>query len=234
MHTTFTGNLSAPTPSTQPQSSANYPSGPILAQCRQPYHKVDGRTYIKSVAITSESTYSLTDTEPTPTGRRFPAQKWSSRWTRLSDQQVTVSHDDVFARDLPGILVDDDGNALMHFDEQVVSNRSTLSADAQELLPVLSACSLTIPGGGTGSYSVALGSQPDGDAVVTLRISPSDHLTASAEQLTFTPQNSDSPQTVTLTAGMDDDDLNFWREILHKSDVQGFVVGRLTVLTEDR
>lgn len=105
----------------------------------------------------------------------------------------------------------------MHFDEQVVSNRSTLSADAQELLPVLSAYSLTIPEGGTGSYSVALGSQPDGDVVVTLRISPSDHLTASAEQLTFTPENWDSPQTVTLTAGMDDDDLNFWLELTRLS-----------------
>ena len=150
-----------------------------------------------------------------------------------SGQQVTVSHDDVFARDLPGILVDDDGNALMHFDERVVSNRSTLSADAQELLPVLSAYSLTIAEGGTGSYSVALGSQPDGDVVVTLSISPSGQLTASVGKLTFTPENWDSPQTVTLTAGTDDDALNFWQEILHTSDVEGFVVGHLKVLTKD-
>ena len=148
-------------------------------------------------------------------------------------QRVTVSHDDVFARDLPGILVDDDGNALMHFEEQTVANRSTLSADAQELLPVLSAYSLTVAEGGTGSYSVALGSQPDEDVEVSLSISPSGHLTASAEKLTFTPENWDSPQTVTLTAGTDDDTLNFWQEILHTSDVEGFVVGHLKVLTED-
>ena len=147
------------------------------------------------------------------------------------DQQVTVSHDDVFARDLPGILVDDDGNALEHFDERAVTNHSTLSAYAQELLPVLSVYSLTIEEGETGSYTVALGSQPDGDVTVTLSISPSGQLTASAEQLTFTPENWDSPQTVTLTAGTDDDDLNFWQEILHKSDVEGFVVGHLKVLT---
>lgn len=148
-------------------------------------------------------------------------------------QQVTVSHDDVFARDLPGILVDDDGNALMHFDEQTVSNRSTLSADASELLPVLSAYSLTIAEGGTGSYSVVLGSQPDENVVVKLSISPSGHLTASAQELTFTPENWDSPQTVTLTAGTDDDDLNFWQEILHTSDREGFVVGHVKVLVED-
>ena len=149
-------------------------------------------------------------------------------------QRVTVSHDDVFARDLPGILVDDDGNALMHFDEQAVSNRSTLSADVQELLPVLSTYSLTIAEGETGSYSVLLGSQPDEDVVVILSISPSGHLTASAETLTFTPENWETPQTVVLTAGTDDDGLNFWQEILHTSDVEGFVVGHLKVLTEDR
>ena len=149
-------------------------------------------------------------------------------------QRVTVSHDDVFARDLPGILVDDDENALMHFDEQAVSNRSTLSADAQGLLPVLSAYSLTVAEGGAGSYTVVLSSQPDGDVVVALSISPSGHLTASAEKLTFTPENWDSPQTVTLTAGTDDDALNFWQEILHTSDVEGFVVGHLKVLAEDR
>ncbi len=148
-------------------------------------------------------------------------------------QQVTVSHDDVFARDLPGILVDDDGNALMHFDEQAVSNRSTLSADVSELLPVLSAYSLTVAEGGTGSYSVVLGSQPDENVVVTLSISPSGRLTASPEELTFTPENWDSPQTVTLTAGTDDDDLNFWQEILHTSDTDGFVVGHVKVLVED-
>ena len=148
-------------------------------------------------------------------------------------QRVTVSHDDVFARDLPGILVDDDGNALMHFDEQAVSNRSTLSADGQGLLPVLSAYSLTVAEGGTASYSVVLDSQPEEDVVVNLSISPSDHLTASVEELTFTPENWDSPQTVTLTAGTDDDDLNFWQEILHTSDTDGFIVGHLKVLTED-
>ena len=148
-------------------------------------------------------------------------------------QRVTVSHDDVFAKDLPGILVDDDGNALMRFNEQMVSNRSTLSEDGRELLPVLSAYSLTVAEGGTGSYSVALGSRPEEDVVVNLSISPSGHLTASVEELTFTPENWDSPQTVALTAGTDDDELNFWQEILHTSDTEGFVVGHVKVLVGD-
>lgn len=66
-----------------------------------------------------------------------------------------------------------------------------------------------------------------------LSISPSGHLTASAEKLPFTPENWDSPQTVTLTAGVDGDDLNSRQEILHTSDVEGFVVGHLKALIED-
>ncbi len=60
-----------------------------------------------------------------------------------------------------------------------MSNRSTLRADAFELLPVLSAYSLTIAEGGTGSYSIVLGSQPDENVVVTLSIAPPGRLTAS-------------------------------------------------------
>ena len=150
-----------------------------------------------------------------------------------SGQQVTVGYDDVFARDLPGILVDDHGNALTRFDERAVSNHSTLSADAQELWPVLSAYSLTVAEGGTGSYTVALGSQPDENVTVTLVISPSGHLTASVEELVFTPENWSSPQTVALTAGTDDDDINFWQEIIHSSTAEGFVVGHVKVLVED-
>lgn len=150
-----------------------------------------------------------------------------------SGQQVTVGYDDVFARDLPGILVDDHGNALTRFDERAVSNHSTLSSDAQELWPVLSAHSLTIAEGGTGSYTVALGSQPDEIVTVTLAISPSGHLTASVDELVFTPENWSSPQTITLTAGTDDDEINFWQEIIHSSTAEGFVVGHVKVLVED-
>ena len=148
-------------------------------------------------------------------------------------QQVTVSHDDVFTRDLPGILVDDGGNALMHFNDQGVANPSTLSEDVPKLWPVLSDHSLNIAEGGTGSYTVALGSKPEDDVAVTLRILPPSHLTASVQELAFTPENWASPQTVTLTAGTDDDEINFWQEIVHSSTVDGFVVGHVKVLVKD-
>ena len=150
-----------------------------------------------------------------------------------SGQEVKVAFDDVFARDLPGLLVDADGNPLEHFGPQHVANNSTLVNDGGEHWPALSAYSLTIAEGGTATYTVALGSQPDQEVTVSLSISPSSGLTASPSSLTFTPDNWAGRQTVELTAEADDDALNGWHEIIHTADVAGFIVGHLKVLTED-
>ena len=99
--------------------------------------------------------------------------------------------------------------------------------------PVISAYSLTVAEGQTGTYTVALGAQPDQDVTISLSISPSTHLSADTETLTFTPVNWSTPQTVTLTAGTDADDINLWQEIVHTADIDGFIVGHLKVLTEE-
>ena len=69
---------------------------------------------------------------------------------------------------------------------------------------------------------------------VTLPIAPSGFLTASASQLTFTPDNWSAPQSVTLTSENDRDDVNLWREIVHTSTADGFIAGHLKVLVESR
>lgn len=58
-------------------------------------------------------------------------------------------------------------------------------------------------------------------------------MTANAESLTFTPQNWDIAQTVTLTAGVDEDDPNSWEEIIHSSETEGLVTGHVKVLIEN-
>ena len=148
-------------------------------------------------------------------------------------QDVEVAYDDVFARDVPGVIVDHAGNPLEHFSSQMVANESTLPADADANWPVISAYSLAVAEGQTGTYTVALGAQPDEDVTVSLTISPATHLTADAETLTFTPANWSTPQTVTLTASTDADDVNFWQEIVHTADTDGFIVGHLKVLIEE-
>ena len=150
-----------------------------------------------------------------------------------SGQEVQVANDDVFAKELPGMLVDADGNPLEHFGPQGVTNNSTLIRDGDDLWPALSTYSLTITEGGTATYTVALGSQPYQEVTVSLTISPSGGLTASPASLTFTPDNWAGRQAVELTAEADDDGLNGWHEIIHSADVARFIVGHLKVLTVD-
>ena len=64
---------------------------------------------------------------------------------------------------------------------------------------------LTVVEGGSADYTVALDSQPTGDVTVTISGHSGSDLNLSAETLTFTPDNWNVAQTVTVTAGQDDD-----------------------------
>ncbi len=148
-------------------------------------------------------------------------------------QTVTVAYDNIFTGDLQGLLVDDAGNALDEFSAQSVTNNSSL-ADADGLIwPSLSAHSLTVAEGGTATYTVALASQPDEDVTVSLAVVPGTHLSTDVTSLTFTRDNWDTAQTVTLTSASDVGGQNFWQEIIHTSDSEDFVSGHVKVLIED-
>ena len=142
-----------------------------------------------------------------------------------------MAYDDVFARNVPGIIVDHALNPLDHFSNQPVANDSTLPDATATNWPVIRDYSLTIREGETGTYTVALGAQPTQDVTVTVSISPATHLSPSNHTLTFSADNWSTPQTVTLTA--DAGAANSWHEIVHASDLDGFIVGHLKVLIEE-
>ena len=148
-------------------------------------------------------------------------------------ETVEVAYDNVFADDVAGLLIDDAGNALAPFSAQTIANNSTLPDNENALWPMVTSDSLTVEEGGGNTYTITLGSQPAEDVTVSLSLSPTGHLTAGPVELSFTPENWDTPQTITLTAGWDDDELNFWLEIIHTSDAEDFIAGHLKVLVED-
>ena len=148
-------------------------------------------------------------------------------------QSVEVAYDNIFSADVSGLLIDAAGNALEAFSDQEVTNNSTVPDVENPLWPTVSADSLTVEEGESGTYTIKLGSQPDEDVTITLSVSPGGNLTADIEELTFTTANWNTAQTITLTAGMDDDDLNSWHEIIHTSDTEDFVSGHVKVLVED-
>ena len=64
---------------------------------------------------------------------------------------------------------------------------------------------LTVPEGGANSYTLVLGSRPTGDVTVGVTLPAGTDLTLDKTTLTFTVDNWDVAQTVTVTAAEDDD-----------------------------
>ena len=141
-----------------------------------------------------------------------------------SGQQVAVAYDNIFARDAVGIFIDAAGNALQNFSSRAAANRSTASASGEQDSPpdlALGVTELEVGEGGTGTYTVALGSRPTGSVGVRIA-SSSRKLSASPRNLTFTTGNWSTAQTVTLAAGQDDDALNYWVKVTHTAFAGGY------------
>ena len=89
-----------------------------------------------------------------------------------------------------------------------------------------SATALTVPEGDSRTYTVALGSQPAGPVTVTPSVAGSADVTVSGA-LTFTAQNWDQAQTVTVSAAQDADAANDAATVSHA--VSGGDYGSVTV-----
>ena len=64
---------------------------------------------------------------------------------------------------------------------------------------------LTVPEGGSNSYALVLSSRPTGDVAIGVTLPAGTDLTLDKTSLTFTVDNWDTAQTVTVTAAEDDD-----------------------------
>ena len=71
---------------------------------------------------------------------------------------------------------------------------------------IVSETALSVPEGGSATYTVRLGTQPTDDVTITVAsLTGDDDLTASPDTLTFTNSNWSMQQTVTILAAEDDD-----------------------------
>ena len=92
--------------------------------------------------------------------------------------------------------------------------------DAGQLL--FSKSSLTVPEGGSTSYTVTLAFQPTGTVTVSITDSGDDDISATTTSLSFTTVNWNSPQTVTISAAEDDDLANGGATITHTAMDGGY------------
>ena len=159
---------------------------------------VDGELPVRSDATVSGDTVTLTMSETIGQG-----------------QTVTVSYDNLFTNSEP-IFSDLHGNHLVAFTKQSATNHSTV-ADANQ--PggglALSRTDLIIKEGDIGTYTVVLTSQPSNDVTVSVDDHPAGRATVSPTSLTFTADNWNTPQTVTISSTEDSNYIDRWVMLRH-------------------
>ena len=161
--------------------------------------RVDGELAARSDAAVSGDTVTLTMAEPVTQG-----------------QTVTVSYDNLFVETGESILEDLYGNNLLTFTGQPATNGSTVAdVDRPDGGLALSRTDLKIDEGESGTYTVALASQPAADVTVEISQRPPGRATVSPASLTFTADNWNTPQTVTITSTEDANYVDRWVLLRH-------------------
>ena len=160
---------------------------------------VDGDLAARSDAALSGDTVTLTMAEPITQG-----------------QTVTVSYDNLFVQTGESIFEDLHGNNLLAFTEQPVTNGSALAdVERPDGGLALSRTDLEIDEGESGTYTVALASQPTSDVTVEISQRPPGRATVSPASLTFTADNWNTSQTVTIASTEDANYLDRWLLLRH-------------------
>ena len=160
---------------------------------------VDGELAVRSDAALSGDTVTLTMAEPITQG-----------------QTVTVSYDNLFVQTGESIFEDLHGNNLLAFTERPVTNGSTVAdVERPDGGLALSRTDLEIDEGESGTYTVALASQPASDVTVEISQRPPGRATVSPASLTFTADNWNTPQTVTITSAEDANYVDRWLLLRH-------------------
>ena len=149
-----------------------------------------------------------------------------------------VDYNNHFARNAPGFFLDTAGNALAFFSYQDVTNNSTVAAGTAITVDLVltPTVGFTVTEGVTATYTVALNTQPSADVTVTISSSDSDKLSTNLTSLTFTAQNWNTAQTVTMTAAQDDDSIDYWVRLTHTASGGGYdsvVVGINVIIDDD-
>ena len=127
-----------------------------------------------------------------------------------------MSYDNLFIERGESIFEDLRANKLLAFTEQPATNGSTVAdVDRPDGGLALSRTDLMIDEGESGAYTVALASEPASDVTVAVGQRPPGRATVSPASLTFTADNWNMPQTVTITSTEDANYVGRWVLLRH-------------------
>ena len=162
-----------------------------------------------NVTVTINDPTDNTDVTTDPATLTFTPQTWSVPQTVT----VTAGEDDDPLNESATVTHSVGG---ADYGSVPAANVTVSVADNDTRGVTLSESPLTIDEGGTGTYTVRLDTEPTGIVTVTIH-DPTDNtdVTTGPAALTFTTLNWNNPQTVTVTAGEDDDPLNESATVTH-------------------
>ena len=183
---------------------------------------------VVSVAGASGTDLSLSGTELTYT---------TSNWSTEQTVTVTAGEDDDSAADTVK-LTHTAASTDSDYDGATVDEVTVTITDNDAAGVTVEPTALTVAEGGSGSYTVVLNTEPAADVVVSVAGASGTDLSLSGTELTYTTSNWSTEQTVTVTAGEDDDSAADTVKLTHTaastdSDYEGATVDEVTVTITD-
>ena len=162
-----------------------------------------------TVSITGQSGTDLTLASSTPL-LTFTTTTWNVAQTVT----VLAGEDDDTSNDEETLVHTASGGGY----DALTANVMVTVIDDDEVALVVDPTSLTVAEGGSGSYTVRLATQPSATVTVAIAGHAGTDLTLGATSLTFNPSGSglwSAAQTVTVSAGHDDDTSNDAATLVH-------------------
>ncbi len=194
----------------------------------------DGEYTVRlSTQPTAQVTVAITGTASTDlsldvTSLTFTTASWNTAQTVT----VTAGEDDDGANDAATLLHTATGG---DYAGETASVAVTVTDDDDVGL-TLSATALTVAEGDDGEYTVRLSTQPTAQVTVAITGQAGTDLTLDTASLTFTTATWNTAQTVTVTAGEDDDGVNDAATLLHTAsggDYAGETASVAVTVTDD-
>ena len=188
----------------------------------------EGGTGTYTVKLGSQPTSGVTVTVNDPTNTDVTADPASltfstSNWATAQTVTVSADEDADALQDTATVTHTVAGGDYASF---AASSVSVTVQDKDVAGVAVSATSLTIDEDSTDTYTVELNTQPSGDVMVAITSNNTDVTVSSPSltlsSLTFTTTTWNTPQTVTVTAGEDDDAADDMATLTHKPNGGGY------------
>ena len=184
--------------------------------------------------------YAGTDVTPSPATLTFTPQNWETaqRVTVTAGDDADEANDTVTLTHNATSTDTEYGGILIASVTVTVSDDDMTEGDTPAITIMPRTLTVTEEDTNGDSYTVVLASQPTGDVTVTVAGYAGTDVTPSPATLTFTPQNWETAQRVTVTAGDDADEANDTVTLTHSAastdtEYGGILIASVTVTVSD-